>query len=1097
MNQFSTLLEDLHASDASLRFSVLERLDAIDWTPERVTRLRQVFSGENDANTRFFMQKILARIEKTHQVEFGPERVEAVDALLKKRDRDYLTLALLLDSLTIADAPPVIQTLVESDWLDFPAFILPTILRFIRNFGSFENAKEVETLCRHPDPWVISAAIETLEKISPDSLKNLVIPLLDNPSQGIRSRAARLLYRWDPDEALKQFEFLLFSEDPEERSAALFNAIFLPFPRIESLLLQFLSVEEIPNLLHQAGVLFQSNPQPEAPLRLLELKASCRGEKRRLLGNILHGLLEALFQAGMIKRRPDEMALELEDIFQRRKTLQTIDLFQIALSSSDPTTRLNAARRLAAFADLSIAQTIREILQEQFDREDNPSVKSVIQAGLTHFPADVPPAYPGNQTKPESPGLPGISGLPGLSGPPEHPEHPEHPGLPGLPGLPARMDATAFRELAPHLSELLRSHEGRERVVLIKAIGRFGQKEDSSLLLEFLVSTDPLLVKESIEALQRLNLHALLPLLPKFLQAPDDDVRTAAIQALSLLDKPEAVRLAEHLVLSDQPRQRELGILQAGQFDFPAVQNLLFRALQVETNPDYLKQICAIFRPNLDEELFQQISRLAATRKGSVAAILESFLSETARDFSPTRPAPAAGPTPPETPASPGGPKPAIGEITETPEPGDYLTHLVRHIQARDFSTLPLAIQRRLLASVRSSGDFRQAAQPIQTLLGSDIPRSSRIALIGCIGNFGDKSDSHALASLLNHSDPTIVAAAITALGKTNLDLLQPYIGKLLANEDPRIKGATINVFLQFDKEGALQQVRSMVDSLKPNVRRRAVALLSQIDFPSACPLLFRLFAHETVPDLKLKAGYLLAANPSEDSLILLFSGTHDEENQVIPEWAEFWGFALDAAVTGIGADKVYLEALCIAGIARRAPSAPIASSPEKSLEGAAGPRRATVRRSSPTESRPSPENSFLTNTVTFFQSLEPEFYQFTGKVLLGGLIIFVLGWVLFIRPSATSPAANSSLPGGSVSGSVSFTGKSPVAVKGIILWAGPTPHGQGIMVVETKPPNARYYISVQSGGHRQFAKGGMFNGTVLPVARERETIKAKLISTE
>jgi hypothetical protein len=231
--------------------------------------------------------------------------VREIEALLEDPARDELSLVLALQEVTVVEAPLVALSLRAAGWtssLSAPA--LPFVLRFFQSFGSYEDAKALEELCRHPDPRVLGAAIEALERIHPESLKDLIVPLLINPVPGIRSRAVRLLYRWDPQEALRHFEALLFSEDPAERAAALTHAVFFPYPSIGEILLRFLGREEDPELLRQAGALVAANPTLEAAPRLADLRRARSGAARELLDGILQAVAQSLVVAGLIRETP-------------------------------------------------------------------------------------------------------------------------------------------------------------------------------------------------------------------------------------------------------------------------------------------------------------------------------------------------------------------------------------------------------------------------------------------------------------------------------------------------------------------------------------------------------------------------------------------------------------------------------------------------------------------------------------------------------------------------------------------------------------------------------------------------------------------------
>lgn len=51
MDFLRSLFEDLRSPDPALRFSVLERIDGIDWSPERLEALEQHLAEERRSNS--------------------------------------------------------------------------------------------------------------------------------------------------------------------------------------------------------------------------------------------------------------------------------------------------------------------------------------------------------------------------------------------------------------------------------------------------------------------------------------------------------------------------------------------------------------------------------------------------------------------------------------------------------------------------------------------------------------------------------------------------------------------------------------------------------------------------------------------------------------------------------------------------------------------------------------------------------------------------------------------------------------------------------------------------------------------------------------
>ncbi len=608
MDLVKTLFDDIRSPDLSIRFSVLSRIEDLDWTEEQLGKFKELMNGEPDPDTRFHMRKILARIER----QMGKDgeqsfKVAEVEELLKNPNRDDLSLVLLLEAVPKSQAPLVAMALREINWTELSSRVLPSVLKLFRKHGSFEDIASIESLCRHHDPRVLAAAVETLEKLSPDSLKGLIVPLLVNPIHGIRSRAVRLLYRWDPKEALRHFEAMLFSDDPSDRQAALFHAFFFPFNDIEPLMIKFLGIEDDPVMLQRAGFIFRANPTPDEPIRLLEAKEASRGEKRRLIDEILSGVVRSLYQAGLVKKTPEEMTIDLEEVYQRRKALQLIERLELALSSSDANTRKAAALRLADFARLGFTDA-QAVLGRHLSEETDPQVKAVIESQ-----GKAPPVKPVEAKTQEI----DFSTL----GPAERA------------AAFSNLTAASLKSIRPKIKEFLGSVSAEEKILLVRSLGRVGEKGDAEYLEPHLSDSDPAILSAAIEALQALDPEVLVPYLPKLIQNVSDDVRAAAVRAFALFDKRSALSLVEKMLFSVQPKQRNLAIFSAGHFDFPSVRETLLGALQREQDPENLRHICLIFKPHLDEDIILHCYRVFQSSQGAKRDLIENFCKDSGKSL--------------------------------------------------------------------------------------------------------------------------------------------------------------------------------------------------------------------------------------------------------------------------------------------------------------------------------------------------------------------------------------------------------------------------------------------------------------------------------
>ena len=603
MDPLQNLLEDLRSPDPSIRFSVLSRIERMEWSAGQMNTFQALLLAETDPGTRFHLQKLLARIERQQGTEPGEtgERVRQIERLIRAESRDDLALALLLDEVTAAEAPLVAEMVRGSGWPGFSREVLPSLLQFFRRFGGAQDVPVIEGFFSTPDPRLLAAAVETLEKLSPDSLKERIVPLLVHPSHGIRSRAVRLLYRWDPQEALRHLEAMLFSEDQRERTAALFHTFFFPFPEIEPLMLRFLSLQNDPAELQRAGFLFRANPMPEEPARLYQLIEATGGVKRTVLEEIFDGVLQSLSQAGLVEQTPDGLRHEIRQRLSNRRSAQMIDAQEQALRSNDPRIRREAVLKLSELKQEG--QVAAEaILRKHQAGESEGEIRQLISRSLV--PMGQKPV-PVRETAVEA--LAPEARISWLEG----------------------IDRAGLRAALPELRELIRrKSSSAEQIAIIRSLGRVGEKGDAALLQSFLDSTDTEVLVTTIQTFSRLDPDGLLPHLSRLTRHQADEVQMAAVQALSLFDKKQALGVVERMIRAGKAPQRRLAIACAGQLDFPAVRELLLSVTGSETDPENLEQILAILRANVDEDLLFQILRVSLGVPGERKDLLQRFVQE-------------------------------------------------------------------------------------------------------------------------------------------------------------------------------------------------------------------------------------------------------------------------------------------------------------------------------------------------------------------------------------------------------------------------------------------------------------------------------------
>ena len=442
--------------------------------------------------------------------------------------------------------------------------------------------------------------IADLESRSPEEVRSFIVPLLLHQSPAIQTTAIRLLYRWDPDEALQHFRALLLGESPQERVAALTLGYFFPFSVVRPFLMQFLSLENDPELLKRAGWLFQVNPQPDLPLQLGEVWDTTTGSKRDQLGRVLLEVITGLSAAGLTTSTPQDFLQELRQTIRRLRLQAMLTHFQQVFDTGDRHEREGIVERMESFSHLP---EVRNLLVRLLKQENDVTLRTRIALNL---------------------------GLPA---------HSRHDPLPPT-SATATTTATetpvsspspiSLPESKDELYQQLQSGSDEEKGQAIRVLGAQGRPADVPKLRTFVTHSAPTVSAAAIDALRESDSEWLAGLLPKLVQSIEPRVREAAIRAFIHCDKRQALTLVEQLLGSGALKQRSAGIFAMGFFDFPSVRELAAGALVNEENPEHQKFLGELFLTHLDEEGFLLLAERASALDKPEASPLPAFVRQAA-----------------------------------------------------------------------------------------------------------------------------------------------------------------------------------------------------------------------------------------------------------------------------------------------------------------------------------------------------------------------------------------------------------------------------------------------------------------------------------
>ncbi|PKL47755.1 MAG: hypothetical protein CVV42_12090 [Candidatus Riflebacteria bacterium HGW-Riflebacteria-2] len=377
MASLSPILNNLDAEDLAVKLFAILRLQELTGSEAVPEKLRAAADKETDPALKLYLNW-LAYPENTSN-DVKPAELAK---MLNDPRADWPRILRLLLQASRQTAPQIIAVLRQASLDSLPGNLLPVLVGFYNRFGDSQDVTLLESWCSNTNPAVTILAVEGLSRIQPDRLRNFLFPLLTSESAGIRSRAIRLLYRWHPEEALRQLISMLESDVIDERRAALANAIFLPYDLIKQDLIRFIIRESEPALLVQAGQLLIINPDLDVAKAVAAVAAASPPEKIPVLKGILDQQCEFLARIKLINEAHEAYASRLLS-----EASETADLQRLA--------SLNAAIRAGQLQNETDLRQAESLLKLKFSLNLPPqSLLPVVESLALLDPAFLQPHLP-------------------------------------------------------------------------------------------------------------------------------------------------------------------------------------------------------------------------------------------------------------------------------------------------------------------------------------------------------------------------------------------------------------------------------------------------------------------------------------------------------------------------------------------------------------------------------------------------------------------------------------------------------------------------------------------------------------------------------
>lgn len=173
-----------------------------------------------------------------------------------------------------------------------------TLALVLGRVGSPADVPILQPLLRNPDPLIVTASLESLARLDPPSLRDLMSDLLRHGNEEVRATALHVFSMFDKKRALAEVEDMAFSSNRRSRALAIFSMGHFDFPSVRDLVIKCLETEKENDNLLQMGVIIKANIDQELFFELLRLEGGVSEAVSETFRRIIHEAGEKLAGSG-------------------------------------------------------------------------------------------------------------------------------------------------------------------------------------------------------------------------------------------------------------------------------------------------------------------------------------------------------------------------------------------------------------------------------------------------------------------------------------------------------------------------------------------------------------------------------------------------------------------------------------------------------------------------------------------------------------------------------------------------------------------------------------------------------------------------------
>ncbi len=520
------------------------------------------------------------------------------------------------------------------------------------------------------------AVLESLVTLAPQHLVKQLPLFLSSPEPRLRALAVWGLVAVDPDEALQHLQGMLLGSETRTKMAAIGNLFLLPFESVKPVLLQFLAAEQDLELLEEAGALVAMNPDLDMPFTLATMAEQSWPQKTALLERLVDAAAEAVEAAGLSGTDHAGYLARLASFRERRSAMLFVQDWLTRLDAADADVEIE----LVALMRVCIGgEPVRLALREARLWNLTPKARQILDRVLAAGPVidAVPVSAPVAAVKVDSQsgtvaptvGAPSDDAAPAsavpvepaspvvvarkTAAPPPPPErkpettvpapvdthHAPVAATPADPGhAPSAVATEPWAELSltgkiqriaswrsadlpaikPQLTEILRDRQSP--AALRAAALRPARRREGPGVARGgetgLHNASPHHVNAPHEYLARHGTDVIVPVLGKFLNAPDPWVRATALQVLRHFDGGQALSTVRALLQSQSEDHRRSALASIVQFDWVLVRDTLCDFLASRPSAALRDEALGLFELNPDVANMYPLYRLSRLLEG-------------------------------------------------------------------------------------------------------------------------------------------------------------------------------------------------------------------------------------------------------------------------------------------------------------------------------------------------------------------------------------------------------------------------------------------------------------------------------------------------